>query len=382
MPTVTLLCCWSVLLPLWAQTVVEIQNGSYRAPYEEARALLARGDRNAAIAKLNTLIERYPRHQLGLYARAAAYNSVGQKQSALGDLKRVLALNPGHELARCLRADILINLGQHDDALREYGEAIRLDPHRASYYDKRAVLLAKLRRYKQAMTDISKAIELTPDSAMLYVKRAAMFVELGRARPAIKDFDNAIRLRPDWADAYCWRAEAHAQLGNDLDGALKDYTKAILIEPGHVLAPFWRASIHVELGHVREALKDLRLAMRNDPAHANAFAAAAWILASDPGDAAIRDGKKAIMYARRACDLAGWKELGYLECLAAAYAESGDFARALNWQVRAVQGYGQNCGAEARKRLSLYRRKLPYRRPAEGVPSIAEDLAKDPRYPR
>ena len=60
----------------------------------------------------------------------------------------------------------------------------------------------------------------------------------------------------------------------------------------------------------------------------------AWILTKCP-DERIRDGKRAVESATKACELSGWKEPISLETLAAACALSGDFESAVKWQTKA-----------------------------------------------
>jgi tetratricopeptide (TPR) repeat protein len=59
------------------------------------------------------------------------------------------------------------------------------------------------------------------------------------------------------------------------------------------------------------------------------FNSYAWALATSPV-AAYRDGPAAIGYARRACELTSWKSDPELDTLAAAYAEAGQFDKALS----------------------------------------------------
>ena len=53
-------------------------------------------------------------------------------------------------------------------------------------------------------------------------------------------------------------------------------------------------------------------------------------------EAKYRDGGKAVESATRACELTKWKSSEFLNTLAAAYAESGDFDAAVTWQTRAI----------------------------------------------
>jgi hypothetical protein len=60
--------------------------------------------------------------------------------------------------------------------------------------------------------------------------------------------------------------------------------------------------------------------------------------------------------------LGDWKEANDLDTLAVAYAEAGDFTKAVEWQEKANKLYSH---AEDRKkgedRLKLYKDKKPYR---------------------
>ena len=87
----------------------------------------------------------------------------------------------------------------------------------------------------------------------------------------------------------------------------------------------------------------------------------AWILATCP-DAKLRDGKLAVASASRAAELTDWKNSYVLSTLAAAYAESGDFASAVHWEEEVQKQYNA-LGDRARydhERLALYKAGKPY----------------------
>jgi len=87
----------------------------------------------------------------------------------------------------------------------------------------------------------------------------------------------------------------------------------------------------------------------------------AWLLATYP-DPEVRDGRSAVTYAEKAVAATSRANASYLDTLAAAYAEAGDFAKAVTVQKEAmallrtekeIQDYAS--------RLKLYESGSPYR---------------------
>jgi tetratricopeptide (TPR) repeat protein len=102
-------------------------------------------------------------------------------------------------------------------------------------------------------------------------------------------------------------------------------------------------------------------AIRVNPNCAPAYNGLARIRATCP-DEIWRDGKRAVEFATRACELTAWKETSSLDMLAAAHAETGEFDKAVRWQEKANMQYTD--ADERRKgeeRLKLYKEKKPYR---------------------
>ena len=86
----------------------------------------------------------------------------------------------------------------------------------------------------------------------------------------------------------------------------------------------------------------------------------AWLRAACPADD-IRDAAAAVRDATRANELTGYDRPGYLDTLAAAYAEAGRFEEAVRWQEKAagLVPPDERPGYEAR--LALYRAGKAYR---------------------
>ena len=78
-------------------------------------------------------------------------------------------------------------------------------------------------------------------------------------------------------------------------------------------------------------------------------------------DAKDRDGTIAVELATRVCELTGWSDFNYLDTLATAYAELGDFDAAVKWQLKAIEFLDKPSQLQdLQSRLELYREKKPY----------------------
>ena len=89
----------------------------------------------------------------------------------------------------------------------------------------------------------------------------------------------------------------------------------------------------------------------------------AWILATHE-KAEVRNGTEAVSLATRACVLTGYKEAQVVGTLAAAYAEAGRFAEAVQTAQQtcelALAAGKTDLADKARARLKLYQAGKPY----------------------
>jgi tetratricopeptide (TPR) repeat protein len=94
----------------------------------------------------------------------------------------------------------------------------------------------------------------------------------------------------------------------------------------------------------------------------------AWLLATNP-DPKSRDGAEAVRLAERACALTERTIPALLDTLGAAYAEAGDFPRAINAIEEALKRAGSFGDTDAVKLseniLASLRENTPYRQEPE-----------------
>ena len=176
------------------------------------------------------------------------------------------------------------------------------------------------------MADFNEAVRLDPEDLIAHFDRAGFWFSRRCYDKALADFNEAIRLDPKLSKAYCDRGSV------------------------------WFVTKHYE-----KALADYNEAIRLDPSDPIVYNNRAWLWATCP-DPRLRDGKRAIESATRACELSAWKDAGRVGGLAAAYAEAGDFAKAVEWQEKANTFYADTkYRKKGEDRLKLYKEKKPIR---------------------
>jgi tetratricopeptide (TPR) repeat protein len=157
------------------------------------------------------------------------------------------------------------------------------------------------------------------------------------------------------------RAFAHRHK-KDYGKAIADCTAAIRLNPKNPDAHDSRGCAYTDTKQYEKATEDFTEALRIDPKHVETLNDFAWLLATCP-KAALRDGKKAMQYATKACEAANWKDAYYLGTFAAAHAECGNFKEAIKWQKKAIEiGYDDKTVTEnAHQCLKSYQAGKPYR---------------------
>ena len=88
----------------------------------------------------------------------------------------------------------------------------------------------------------------------------------------------------------------------------------------------------------------------------------AWLLATSPEDA-LRNGKRAIELATKACEVTEWKEAHIISTLAAGYAETGDFETAKKYSRQSVELGSEvdDVKLQLEKELKSYEEGKPWR---------------------
>jgi tetratricopeptide (TPR) repeat protein len=180
---------------------------------------------------------------------------------------------------------------------------------------------------------------------------------------AIAEYREAIHLDRSYTYAYVFLGRT-LQAKGDLEGAIAEYKEALRLDPKYAVAHYRLGVALADKKDPEGAIAECREAIRFLPNFVDAHHCLAWLLAAGPDG--TRDGRRAVEHATRACELTAWKNPDPLDNLAMAYAEAGDFDKAVEYQKKALSfpEFEKRDGADGRQRLELYAQKKPYRDPA------------------
>ncbi|HYY26301.1 MAG TPA: tetratricopeptide repeat protein [Chthoniobacterales bacterium] len=170
-----------------------------------------------------------------------------------------------------------------------------------------AFKLAESGKVNEALAIIDQVIATDPNNWRSYFLKSAVLVLARRGDEALKVIDRSINLA------------RRSNVSSDLLAELYES----------------KARSCIDYGHYDEARKSLEQAVHLDPSDPSTLNDLAWMLATTK-DARVRNGRRAVAIATKACALSNWDNAFSIDTLAAAYAAAGNFSDAVKYQQMAI----------------------------------------------
>jgi len=220
--------------------------------------------------------------------------------------------------------------------------------------------------WRDSETLFTHALAVTSNNDVALNNLGIIFLDKGQLDEAISKLQAAIDLRPENAPAHDNLAKALLKKGQ-VSEAMVHYRKFLELEPANVEARNTLGTALIQQGHVREAIEQWQEALATQPENGNAASNLAWVFATCP-EVSIRDGTRAVELGERALRISGGKIPMIYKVLAAAYAETGRFAEAVETAQRGAEiatGQGNPAlAAELESNIVLYQSGRPLRDPS------------------
>jgi len=306
---------------------IDVPAANHHRLHYEGMELLSEGRLDEAVEKLRAAVEQEPGFSRGLNALGYACIELKRYDEARMHLRKAIEVDPSLTLAR-------VNIGL--SLLRE-GRTARAARH------------------------LEEVVRLVPQSALAHHNLGIARLELGNPKGALRAHREAARLDP--ADAEILNSLGWAlQVNGDATAAIVAYRSALEAAPGNAVARGNLIAVLQETGRRGDALKEMLVLVESRPDDLGLRLGLAWGLATQAEDA-LRDGSLAVELAER-CR----KEVGdrpdVLDVLAAAYAEAGRFAEAVEaaqLALRLADEGGVKVAQGLDERLQGYRARRPHR---------------------
>lgn len=259
------------------------------------------------------------------------------------------------------------------DAAAYYTSAIQASSKstRAEYLNMRGIVHRHLGEFDRAIEDYSQAISLNQDPAYFNNRGNVLAYEKEQWDMALADYRRAIAYVFQVREAYTsmamvlrWQGELDQAMSRVNENMRYDSFGACRCE---------RAYIHAAQGELDLMRADFAEAIRSNPEESDVWRKRAWLQATSP-NAAHRHGQQAIEDATKACQLTHWMDEESLDCLAAAYAEAGDFAEAIRQQEKAIALCPVGRRPKFEARLELYKQSKAFREPLIKVVSSGSGM--------
>lgn len=315
-----------------------------------------------ALADFNQALRLDPQSYLALFLRGLVLGDAGNTKASLSDLDAALALQPDSREVLQARGQVHVLRKELDDALADFERCIQLNPKDPAGHTGRGGVNYLKGDFKEAVEDYTQAVDLLPKDPQPLAQRGYAYAGLGDMEKAMADFNAALAINPKDLPAQLGRGEIYRSKKQWAD-ALKDYQSILAVAPGDFRALLGAASSLYGAGELEKALGIYTDIMQRFPSEPQPFNDCAWLLATGVKES-VRNGKRAVELASQACELTSYQNAGYLDTLAAAFAEKGEFDTAIKWQeeaVKAAEKETPETQTDIKSRIELYKQKKPYR---------------------
>ena len=219
------------------------------------------------------------------------------------------------------------------------------------------------KRYIESEAAFKRVLDLDDQQANHWVNRGLVRYYLGRHKDTVTDLTSALDIESDHQVALTYRGYALMSLG-EFVAALADLERVDCATTEQYTTAYYRGQLHEAAQNWKLAIENFLLANQLDASKTEAGIALARLQAGCP-DAAFRDGNKAVENATTMCVRTNWSDWAAMSVLGAAYAEKGNFEKAVKYATMSLDLAPEDEKPDRLKRIDQFRQGQAFRIPTK-----------------
>ena len=245
-----------------------------------------------------------------------------------------LAVTKNNSVAHNNLGEVWLASGRLKDAIREAQIALSISPESVTAHGNLGRALLKQGNSSAAIQEFQRALSHEPGNINAQFNLAAAFLKGGRVAEAVIEYQKALAIKPDSAQGHLDLGNAYMHTGR-LAVAIAQFKIALQLQPRYADARNSLADAFAGRQQWGEGIRLWRETLRTDPENVAAQVGLAWTLATAP-DAMVRNGAEALTISQHLSNTTSASNPLILRALAAAYAEVGRFAEAMETAQRGI----------------------------------------------
>lgn len=362
-----------VSLPLPASFLIDAQGllaNIYMGPVKVERLLRDIENLSADDQQLRRLAAPFPgtwytppRH-VELQQIASVYALAGYVADSIPLYRTILQRESNSASAHNLLGVSLFKQNDLENAKHHYREALRLNPEMVDARFNLGLLATRQEKTSEAIENYRAVIKMAPDYFDAQINLASVFRSLGQLEEATSHYREAARIQPHNLVVRRLLAVGLIQQGLP-EEAVPHFRVAAELDHGTAETLNDLGAALLRAGQQAEAVNQFRRVLELRPGWKTVMNNLAWTLATSD-DPELRDPADAVRLAEQLTRGIANPPHYALDTLAAAYAASGQYEKAVQMAEQAVrQATHENVDPESlnqvQDRLRLYQQHQPYR---------------------
>ena len=298
--------------------------------------------------------------------RGYANRLTGQVDDSLKDFTRAVEIAPQRSRLYVNRTEAQLLASRWEAAIEDCNQALELHEenddiprllHVARYF--RGFAHEKLGNVELALEDYNSVLESIPETttdatyANAQLRRGIIWRESGQLEQALKDFNVVISKNPNYNTPLLERGLTYER-GREWEQAKQDYRKVIGLNPN---SAFVQMTPSGQI-YAKEYLSESEY--RNLNPERSAYFNLIMLLSTCPEEVA-RNGEEAVELAKKLRGIDSGKYFQFVAAEAAAFAEAGNFSKAIELQKKALDITPIELVEEFQQRLRIYEEGKPLR---------------------